>query len=373
MTATPDSASTGDDRPVVVIGAGPVGLAAAAHLAARGLEPLVLEAGPAAGSAVREWSHVRLFSTWGEVVDPAAEKLLAPTGWVRPDAAAYPTGGDWAERYLQPLADVLGDRVRYGATVTGVARAGRDRLVDLGRDEQPFTVHVRFADGHEERITARAVVDASGTWSAPAPLGADGLPALGERAAAGRLAYRVPDLGDPAVRARHAGRRTAVVGSGASAFTALALLADLAKEEARTHAVWVLRRGIGAHTYGGGDADRLPSRGALGLRAEAAVAAGHASAVTGFRTQAVEREGDRLVLVAQDGRRLDPWTRSSSSPGSGPTSPSSPSSGSASTSACRPRPPWPRSSTPTCTPAAPSARTAPPRSPTPSRASTWSA
>ncbi|MEU5636605.1 FAD-dependent oxidoreductase [Streptomyces rishiriensis] len=306
MTATPDSASTGDDRPVVVIGAGPVGLAAAAHLAARGLEPLVLEAGPAAGSAVREWSHVRLFSTWGEVVDPAAEKLLAPTGWVRPDAAAYPTGGDWAERYLQPLADVLGDRVRYGATVTGVARAGRDRLVDLGRDEQPFTVHVRFADGHEERITAHAVVDASGTWSAPAPLGADGLPALGERAAAGRLAYRVPDLGDPAVRARHAGRRTAVVGSGASAFTALALLADLAKEEARTHAVWVLRRGIGAHTYGGGDADRLPARGALGLRAEAAVAAGHASAVTGFRTRAVEREGDRLVLVAQDGRRLDP-------------------------------------------------------------------
>lgn len=306
MTVTPDSASTGDHRPVVVIGAGPVGLAAAAHLAARGLEPLVLEAGPAAGSAVREWSHVRLFSTWGEVVDPAAEKLLAPTGWVRPDAAAYPTGGDWAERYLQPLADVLGDRVRYGATVTGVARASRDRLVDLGRDEQPFTVHVRFADGHEERITVRAVVDASGTWSAPAPLGADGLPALGERTAAGRLAYRVPDLGDPAVRARHAGRRTAVVGSGASAFTALALLADLAKEEAGTHAVWVLRRGIGAHTYGGGDADRLPARGALGLRAEAAVAAGHASAVTGFRTQAVERDGDRLVLVAQDGRRLDP-------------------------------------------------------------------
>nr|WP_203732564.1 NAD(P)-binding domain-containing protein [Streptomyces sp. SID12501] len=299
--------------PVVVIGAGPIGLAAAVRLVERGIEPLVLEAGPVAGSAVREWSHVRLFSTWGEVVDPAAEKLLAPTGWVRPDAAAYPTGGDWAERYLQPLADALGDRVRYGTTVTGVARAGRDRIVDSGRDEQPFTVHVRSGDGVEARISARAVVDASGTWSAPGPMGADGLPALGERTAAERVSYRVPDLNDPAVRARYAGRRTAVIGSGASSFTTLALIADLAKETKEadgTHAVWILRRGVGASTYGGGEADQLPARGALGLRARAAVEAGHADAVTGFRTQAVERggdgDGDRLVLVAEDGRRLDP-------------------------------------------------------------------
>ncbi len=306
VAASTHSVLTTGRLPVVVVGAGPVGLAAAARLVERGIEPLVLEAGPAAGSAVREWSHVRLFSTWGEVIDPAAEKLLAPTGWLRPDSTAYPTGGDWAERYLQPLADALGDKVRYGATVTGVARAGRDRVVDAGRAEQPFTVHVRHADGHEERITARAVIDASGTWSVPSPMGADGLPALGEKSAADRVSYRVPDLTDPAVRARHAGRRTAVVGSGASAFTALALLADLAKEEDGTHAVWILRRGIGANTYGGGEADQLPARGALGLRAKEAVEAGHASAVTGFRTQAVEPDGGRLVLIAEDGRRLDP-------------------------------------------------------------------
>ncbi|WP_189297940.1 FAD-dependent oxidoreductase [Streptomyces cinerochromogenes] len=292
--------------PVVVIGAGPVGLAAAAHLVERGLEPLVLEAGPSAGTAVRDWAHVRLFSPWAEVTDPAAEKLLAPTGWVRPDGGTYPTGGDWAEQYLQPLADVLGDKIRYGATVTGVARAGRDRIVDADRDEQPFTVHIELADGREERISARAVIDASGTWSIPSPIGADGLPALGEKAAADRISYRVPDLRDPLVRARYAGRRTAVVGSGASAFTALASLADLAEEEPGTHAAWVLRRGIGANTFGGGEADQLPARGALGLRAKVAVEAGHASAVTGFRTQAVERDGDRLVLVAEDGRHLDP-------------------------------------------------------------------
>ncbi len=292
--------------PTVVIGAGPIGLAAAAHLVERGIEPLVLEAGPRAASAVREWSHVRLFSTWSELVDPAAEKLLAPTGWTAPDGATYPSGGDWADKYLQPLADVLGDRVRYGARVTGVSRLGRDRVVDADRHEQPFTVHISFADRAQERLTVRAVVDASGTWTTPSPIGGDGLPALGECAAAERISYRVPDLKSPAVRARYAGKRTAVIGSGASAFTALAYLADLAKDVPGTHAVWILRRGISGSTFGGGTADQLPARGALGLTAKAAVDNGYADAVTAFRTLATEKSGDQLVLVAEDGRRLDP-------------------------------------------------------------------
>ncbi|MFC8764264.1 NAD(P)-binding domain-containing protein [Streptomyces sp. NPDC057193] len=297
-----------DQLPVVVVGAGPAGLAAAAHLVDRGLEPLVLEAGTRAGAAVREWSHVRLFSAWGEVTDPVAERLLAPTGWVKPDPDTYPTGGDWAAAYLQPLADVLGDRIRLDARVTGVSRTGRDRVVDADREQQPFTVHVRYGDGREERVLARAVIDASGTWTAPGPAGGDGLPALGERAAADRISYRVPDLKDPAVRARYAGRRTAVIGSGASAFTALASLAALAKSQGgeATRATWILRRGISGTTYGGGGADQLPARGALGLAAKAAVDEGYADAVTGFRTDAIEREGERLVLVAEDGRRLDP-------------------------------------------------------------------
>ncbi|MFI5997109.1 FAD-dependent oxidoreductase [Streptomyces sp. NPDC051362] len=298
--------TTTADRPVVVIGAGPAGLAAAAHLAERGIDALVLEAGPTAATAVRAWSHVRLFSTWGELTDPAAEKLLAPTGWSKPDADTYPTGGDWAERYLQPLADVLAERVRYGATVTGVSRLGRDRIVDADRDDQPFTVRITLADGAEQRILARAVIDASGTWSTPGPIGADGLPALGEHAAAARISYRIPDLKDPAVRARYAGRRTAVIGSGASAFTALAGLAALARDEEGTRAVWILRRGISGSTFGGGSADQLPARGALGLAAKAAVDDGYADAVTGFRTDAVEPDGEgRLVLVGEDGRRLD--------------------------------------------------------------------
>jgi thioredoxin reductase len=189
--------------------------------------------------------------------------------------------------------------VRYGARVTGISRLGRDRIVDADRDTQPFTVHYALADGREKRILARAVIDASGTWTLPSPAGGNGLPALGERAASDHIAYRVPDLKDPTVRARYARKRTAVIGSGASAFTTLAALADLAKTGAgaSTHALWVVRRGISGSTFGGGSADQLPARGALGLAAKAAVDDGHAHAVTGFRTDTIERD--------DDGRRLD--------------------------------------------------------------------
>ncbi|QUX29505.1 FAD-dependent oxidoreductase [Nocardiopsis akebiae] len=295
-----------DERPVVVIGAGPTGLAAAAELVARDLPVLVLEKGDRAGAAVSAWGHVRLFSMWRDLVDPAAEKLLTTTGWRRPDDADHPTGREWVQAYLAPLAEALGERVRFGAEVTGVSRLGRDRLVHAGRGEQPFTVRLR-TDRGEERILARAVVDASGTWGTPNPVGGDGLPALGETAAAAHLAYRLPDLADPATRARHAGRTTAVVGSGHSALTALVALASLAKESPDTKAVWVLRRGEVGDAFGGGAADQLAARGALGQRAAAAVKAGHVEVVTGFRTAQVRTEQDEsLVLADEQGRELEP-------------------------------------------------------------------
>src|SRR5258708_38734669 len=91
-------------KTVAILGGGPVGLAAAAHLLERGMEPVVLEAGPAAGHAVRQWSHVSLFSPWEYAVDKAAERLLATVGWSAPPDREDPTGGDLWAPYLQPLA-----------------------------------------------------------------------------------------------------------------------------------------------------------------------------------------------------------------------------------------------------------------------------
>jgi Pyridine nucleotide-disulphide oxidoreductase len=293
------------ELPVIVVGAGPVGLDAAAELAERGIEPLVLERGDRAGAAVAEWSHIRLFSPWSELVAPAAQRLLLASGWSWPDRTAYPTGQDWIRDYLQPLADVLGGRVRHGVEVIGVARRGRDRVVDAGRDVEPLTVHIRQAGG-EALLSARAVVDAAGTWGDPNPLGGDGLPALGETAAADRISYRAPDLADPAVRDRYVGRRVVIAGSGHSALTALVALAPLAEADAATRISWLLRRGQIGDTFGGGTADQLPARGALGQRAKQAVEAGLIEVVTGFRTQQVRRSRHgRLTLVPQSGRPLE--------------------------------------------------------------------
>ncbi|BAH55746.1 putative oxidoreductase (plasmid) [Rhodococcus opacus B4] len=291
--------------PVVVVGAGPIGLAAAAQLRERGLTPLVFERGPVAGAAISEWNHVRLFSRWGELIDPAARRLLDATGWVAPDDEAYPTGQDWTRDYLSPLAAALGDIVQLGTEVVGVARRGRDRVVDAGRDTEPLSVHLRRADGTADRILAQAVIDASGTWTTPNPLGGEGLPALGEKSAADRIEYRVPNIDDPEVRARYAGKHIVIAGSGHSALTAIVALADLEKQAPGTRISWVLRRGDAGSTFGGGEDDQLPARGALGLRAKAAVDDGLLQVVPGFRTAAIESHGERVVLVSDTGARIE--------------------------------------------------------------------
>ncbi|MFI5958066.1 FAD-dependent oxidoreductase [Cryptosporangium sp. NPDC051539] len=292
------------ELPVVVIGAGPQGLAAAAHLRERGLTPLVLEAGPVPAHAVSQWAHVRLFSGWNELVDPAAARLLEPTGWTAP-SEGYPTGGEWISAYLAPLAGALGEQVRTGARVTGVSRKGRDRLVDAGRDEQPFTVHVTYADGSEEKVDARAVIDASGTWTAPNPAGADGLPALGERTAveAGVVSFLPPK---PEQVEQLAGTHVVVVGSGHSAMTAVIQLGALAAAHPGTRISWVVRRGSTGISFGGGAADELPQRGALGLGAKAVVDEGHVALVTGFRTDRITLADGKAVLIGEDGTELAP-------------------------------------------------------------------
>ena len=291
------------DLPVAVIGAGPVGLAAAAHLLARGLEPVVLEAGETVGAAVRGWGHVPMFSPWRFNVDRAAVALLERHGWARPDDEGFPTGRELAERYLDPLAATpeIAPRLRLGARVTGVARLGAGKVRTAGRELLPFEVRTLDRAGREGRLLARAVIDASGTWTSPSPAGASGLPARGERAAADRIRYGMPDvLG--AERARYAGRRVLVLGGGDSATGVLLDLAELAVQEPATRVTWARRGGDLARSFGGGAADQLPQRGALGTRLRALVERGAFRVVAPFATDEIRRGIDGSLQVAGEGR-----------------------------------------------------------------------
>jgi cation diffusion facilitator CzcD-associated flavoprotein CzcO len=292
------SARTG--LPVVVIGAGPVGLAAAAHLLDRGLEPLVLEAGSRVGANIAQWGHVRLFSPWCLALDPVSVRLLDQAGWTGPDPDALPTGADLLERYLAPLAALpaLASRIRLHTTVVAVARQDLDKVRSPGRDQLPFQVRVRDRDGRLADLQARAVIDASGTWTQPNPLGASGLPALGEPDTASQVAYGLPDvLGRD--RNRYAGRRTVVVGAGHSAATSLLALAELQQQAPGTEVVWAVRSATPRPLVGKGspEADELPARGRLAADLAALVEAGRIKLVNGFRINDVELAEGRVRLA----------------------------------------------------------------------------
>jgi thioredoxin reductase len=284
--------------PVVVIGAGPVGLAAAAHVLSRSLTPLVLEAGASAGAGIRKWGHVRMFSPWRYNVDATATALLERRGWVRPDGDAYPTGHDLVDHYLEPLAALpeLAPHVRFNARVVAVSRVDHDLMKDADRAAAPFLVRVTGPDG-ERDILAQAVIDASGTIETPGALGASGLPARGERAAVDRIFYGIPDvLG--VHRDRYRGRRVLVLGSGHSALNALLDLAQLAEQDATTHVTWAVRRPSLGSLLGGARADQLEERGKLGARVRRLLDGGRLKLVTGFPCDAVAQMKEGLVVSA---------------------------------------------------------------------------
>jgi thioredoxin reductase len=294
------TSTTRSSLPVAVIGAGPIGLAAAAHLVARGETPLVLEAGPSVGSSVLAWAHVRIFSPWRYNVDAAARALLDQAGWAPPPDDALPTGRELVERYLEPLAKLpqIATGLRLNTRVVSIARLGLDKMKTPGREQAPFVLRMQSPAGDEEEILARAVIDASGTYSSPNPLGGNGLPAIGEQANADRIVYGIPDvLGRD--RARYAGRRVMVVGSGHSAFNALLDLGQLAEQAPKTRITWVIRRADLRQLFGGEDRDMLPARGTLGTMVRALAEDGRLTLVPGFAITRLTATFDGIVVSSQ--------------------------------------------------------------------------
>lgn len=273
-----------NDLPVAIIGGGAVGLAAAAHLLERGETPIVFEAGATVGANMRNWKHVRMFSPWEYTVDSATVRLLEAHGWEMPSKTSLPTGGEMVDRYLLPFSELpeVREHIHLNAQVVAVSRRHIDKMKDAGREDAPFVLHVVYSDGNEALIEARAVIDASGTWQKPNPLGSDGLPAIGEKRNAAHIMSGIPDvLGKDA--ARYANKRVMVVGKGHSAINALLELSEFKQTHPQTQIYWAMRGTNMTLVYGGGEDDALPARGRLGTRVQAHVDAGTIEIVSPFR------------------------------------------------------------------------------------------
>src|SRR5271169_2487350 len=118
-----------NNLPVAVIGGGPVGLAAAAQLTARGLPVKLYEAGEAVATNIRDWGHVRVFTPWRYCVDPAATKLLERRGWRMRSSDAFPTGDELVRDYIEPLAALpeFAGVIETGSRVSAISRLGIDK------------------------------------------------------------------------------------------------------------------------------------------------------------------------------------------------------------------------------------------------------
>jgi thioredoxin reductase len=296
---------------LAIVGAGPIGIEAALAALDQGFDVHLFEQGEV-GSHPIAWGHVRMFTPWRMNVGPSTAKQLQNSGWTPPDAETFPTGMEFVETYLQPAGalDALKDRLHAHAQVVQVGRRGMlkgDHIGTPARREQPFRLLVRDQGGRENFLHAFAVIDASGVYANPNHAGEGGLPARQELYLAPQMTYHIPDvLG--AQRGTFAGKRTMVIGAGASAATTVSDLALLAEASEGTSVLWVTRK---PDIYAEIADDPLTGRRGLYARARE-LADGASPAVT--HVGGVEIEGFefnsathryRVTLVAGDEKKLE--------------------------------------------------------------------
>lgn len=278
--------------PIAIIGTGPVGLAAAAHLVSKNEKFIILESGNSVGNNILKWGHVRLFSPWQYNIDKAALELLQESGWKSPNMEALPYGKDIVRDYLIPLANLpqIKPFIKLNSKVMAISKHGLDKMKNAKRDEQSFVLYVE-KQGQTERIEARAIIDATGTWGQPNPVNADNVWTKEEESLKSNITYGIPDISGK-FRSKFEHKRVAVVGGGHSAINTILELSNL--EE--TKIVWILRKNRVEDAYGGEDLDALPARGQLGSRIHQLVDSGKITVHTPFLIHQVKAVGDTLTI-----------------------------------------------------------------------------
>jgi thioredoxin reductase len=282
--------------PVAVIGAGPVGLAAAAHLQIRGIPFRLFEAGKTVAANIQSWRHIRVFSPWRYNIDKAARLLLGTTTWQSPNDEGLPTGAELYSEYFKPLSEVpaIKRSTQLNARVISIGRKNLDKMKTAGRESLPFLLQV-FHKGRVEQFEAKAVIDATGTWNLPNPVGSGGVYAVGELENAKQIFYGIPDIAAEAPR--YANKSVLVVGGGHSSINAILELDKLKNKYPDTEIHWVLRKKSVRDVYGGQEDDALEARGALGIRIEQLVKNDRVSVYTPFQIQQIIEKDGKLTVV----------------------------------------------------------------------------
>lgn len=284
--------------PVAIIGAGPVGLAAAAHLTVRNQPFILFEAGHTVASNILSWEHIRVFSPWRYNIDKAARQLLESSTWQAPDEDALPTGSALYDFYFKPLSELpaIKPYMFLNSKVLAIGRKNLDKVKTWGREEVPFVIQVLHQNQEVKHYEVKAVIDASGTWSSPNPIGSGGVFAVGEMEHSHKIFYGIPDILNR-YKERYKNKSVLVVGSGHSAINTILDLDQLKEEYPDTQIHWVLRKKHVSEVYGGQEDDALPARGALGIKIEQLVNEDRVNVYTPFQIQQILELDGKLTLI----------------------------------------------------------------------------
>ncbi len=297
--------NTNDQLPVAIIGAGPVGLAAAAHLTTRSIPFILFEAEHTVGGNILSWEHIRVFSPWKFNLDKAAVSLLKETDWTAPNEDELPTGKELIESYLKPFSILAEIKpfIHLNSKVKAVGRENLDKMKTWGREEKLFVLQVEHSGKETEFYKARAVLDTSGTWKNPNPIGSGGTYAHGELENSSHITYGIPDVSGKD-KTRFTNKSVLVVGSGHSAINVLLELAQLKDEFPETKISWVLRKERLEDVYGGQEKDAFAARGALGIKIEQLVIEEKIDVYTPFHIEELHPvNGSLLVVGRKNGER----------------------------------------------------------------------
>lgn len=205
---------------VLIIGAGPIGLAMASRLTLANIPFLILEKGRSAGSNILSWGHVNLFTNWKESVDDQSVKLLSNQGIDIKLPNSNPSGADFVNDYLIKLASLIpNDQIHYNSEV---------KSVQLNDFQTEFLVKYVY-QGTTEMIKTKYVFDASGTWQSPNSL------VKNQNEYQDYICTGIPDVNF--TNSLESGSKIAIVGSGHSAMNSILQLSS--RKDLKL--IWIIR------------------------------------------------------------------------------------------------------------------------------------